>query len=93
MEVKQLSEVLNRKMNKENQNVDYENQQTIYAEKYGIIESKLVGSEMIFYTSHPAAYKPDQVTYKVTVDLDKLKEKERKKLKKYYKKGEVNLYL
>lgn len=48
---------------------------------------------MIFYTSHPAAYKPDQVTYKVTVDLDKLKEKERKKLKKYYKKGEVNLYL
>lgn len=37
-----------------------------------------LGAEMIFYASHPAAYKPDKVTYKVTVDLDKLKEKVRK---------------
>lgn len=67
--------------------------QTLYCEKYGIIESTLNKNLMTYYTSHPSNKKEDCITYKVTVNLEKFKEIERSPLKRYYKKGEVNMYL
>lgn len=62
--------------------------QTLYCEKYGIIESTLKGTDMIYYTSHLQS----RETYRAVVNLRNGKEK-RTKLKHYYKKGEVNMYL
>lgn len=60
--------------------------QTLYCEKYGIIESTLKGVDMIYYTSYPQG----RETYKAVVDLRNGKEK-RTKLSRYYKKGELNM--
>ena len=65
------------------------NQATLYAEKYGVLEYKLIGKSMVYYSN----YLNDRTTYKVTVNLEKMKEKSRKALKRYYKKGNVNIYL
>lgn len=65
------------------------NQATIYAEKYGVLEYKLVGKNMVYYANHLN----EHVTYKVTVNLEKMKEKSRVPMKRYYKKGNINVSL
>ena len=51
-----------------------------YAEKYGIIEYKVIGSEMIYYKTYPM----EHTTYKCVVDL-KLGYEKRIALNRYYK--------
>ena len=65
------------------------NQATLYAEKYGVLEYKLIGKSMVYYSN----YLNDRTTYKVTVNLEKMKEKSREKMSRYYQKGNVNMYL
>ena len=65
------------------------NKATLYAEKYGILEYKLVGKSMVYY----ANYLNENTTYKVTVSLVTMKEKSREKMSRYYQKGNVNMYL
>lgn len=62
-----------------------------YAEKYGIIDYKVKGNRMIYYANYPAYIAEPNRTYKVTVRLDTMKE-ERQLLKKYYPKGNHNMY-
>lgn len=68
---------------------EIEQAQTLYCEKYGILESTVKGAMMTYYTSHLQS----RVTYKVTVDLEQGRQIERKEMKNYLKKGEVNMYL
>lgn len=70
---------------------DVEIARTLYCEKYGIIESRIKGKIMVYYTSYPSSKEP--TTYKVAVDLERFVEIDRIELKYYYKKGEVNSYL
>ena len=65
------------------------NQATLYAEKYGVLEYKLIGKSMVYYSN----YLNERATYKVTVNLEKMKEKSREKMSRYYQKGNVNMYL
>ena len=65
------------------------NQAISYAEKYGILEYKIHGKSMVYYTN----YLNERITYKVTVNLVKMKEKSREKMSRYYQKGNVNMYL
>ena len=66
---------------------------TLYCEKYGILDSKINGKCMTYIASHLSSVKEDCCTYKVTINLEEMKEIERKRLKHYYKKGEINMYL
>ena len=66
-----------------------EKQATLYSEKYGVLEYKLVGKNMVYYSN----YLNDRTTYKVTVNLETMKENSRKKMSRYYQKGSVNMYL
>lgn len=66
---------------------------TLYCEKYGILDSEINGKYLSYITSHFSSVKEDCCTYKVTVNLEEMKEIERKRLKYYYKKGEINMYL
>lgn len=66
-----------------------DNQADLYAEKYGVLEYKIVGKNMIYYSN----YLNERITYKVTVNLEKMKEKSRLPLKRYYQKGNVNVSL
>ena len=66
-----------------------ENQATLYAEKYGILDYKVIGKTMVYYSN----YLNEHVTYKVTVNLETMTEKSRKALKRYYKKGNMNISL
>lgn len=58
----------------------YSDKALLYAEKYGVIEYKVTGSEMIYYSSWPS-YK---TTYKCIVDLD-TGEEYRTPCNRYYK--------
>ena len=60
-----------------------------YAEKYGILEYKIHGKSMVYYSNYLTEY----TTYKVTVNLETMKENSRKKMSRYYQKGNVNMYL
>lgn len=51
-----------------------------YAERYGVIEYKVAGHEMIYYSSFPM----EHMTYKCVVDLTTGYEK-RTEMNKYYK--------
>ena len=64
-----------------------ENKATLYAEKYGILEYKLVGKSMVYYANHFS----ERITYKVTVNLVTMKEKSRLPMKRYYQKGNINV--
>ena len=66
-----------------------ENKATLYAEKYGILEYTIIGRNMVYYSN----YLNDRTTYKVTVSLETMKENSRKKMSRYYQKGNVNMYL
>lgn len=66
-----------------------ENKATLYAEKYGILEYKIVDKNMVYYSNHFN----ERITYKVTVNLVTMKEKSRLPLKRYYKKGNINVSL
>lgn len=66
-----------------------ENKATLYAEKYGILEYKIVDKNMVYYSN----YLNDRVTYKVTVNLVTMKEKSRLLMKRYYQKGNINVSL
>lgn len=58
----------------------YEQRALRYAEKYGIIEYRVIKDTMVFYTSYPSQH----ATYKSAVNLDTYEE-ENRKLKRYYK--------
>ena len=60
----------------------------LIAEDRGILDYKLKGNRMIYYTNWKETQDKD-VTYKVTIRLDTLKE-ERQKLNRYYEKGNIN---
>lgn len=66
-----------------------ENKATLYAEKYGILEYTIINKNMVYYSN----YLNEHVTYKVTVNLVAMKENSRKPLKRYYKKGSMNISL
>ena len=66
-----------------------ENKATLYAEKYGVLEYKIVGKSMVYYANQLN----ENTTYKVTVNLETMKENSRKKMSRYYQKGNVNMYL
>ena len=66
-----------------------DNQATLYAEKYGILEYTIIGRNMVYYANHLN----ERTTYKVTVSLVTMKEKSREKMSRYYQKGNVNMYL
>ena len=61
---------------------------TLIAEDRGILDYKLKGNRMIYYANWKETQDKD-VTYKVTIRLDTLKE-ERQKLNRYYEKGNIN---
>lgn len=61
---------------------------TMIAEERGIIDYKVKGNRMIYYANWQEQIGID-VTYKVTIRLDTLKE-ERQKLNKVYAKGNLN---
>ena len=65
------------------------NKAILYAEKYGVLEYKLIGKTMVYYANHLN----EHTTYKVGVNLETMTEKSRKALKRYYKKGNVNMSL
>lgn len=65
------------------------NKATLYAEKYGILEYTIINKNMVYY----ANYLSERATYKVTVNLETMKENSRKKMSRYYQKGSVNMYL
>lgn len=71
-------------------NSEMEQAQLRYCEKYGIIDSQRIRNSMIYYSSYPSVSQDKAITYKVTVDLERFEEVERRQLKRYYKKGEVN---
>mgnify|MGYP003587819315 CR=1 FL=1 len=66
-----------------------DNKATSYAEKYGILDYKVIGKTMVYYSN----YLNERITYKVTVNLVTMAEKSRKKMSRYYQKGNVNMYL
>ena len=66
-----------------------ENKATLYAEKYGILEYTIINKNMVYYANHLS----ERATYKVTVNLETMKENSRKKMSRYYQKGSVNMYL
>ena len=66
-----------------------ENKATLYAEKYGILDYKVIGKTMVYYSN----YLNENTTYKVTVNLETMKENSRVPLKRYYKKGNMNISL
>ena len=62
-----------------------------YAERYGVIEYKVVGNRMIFVTNYPQEHN----TYRVTVFLQTCNDsgfhyETRITLKNYFKRGNVN---
>lgn len=63
-----------------------------YAESHGIIDYRVRGDVMIYYTNWPATAYEKGRTYKVVVDLFTGKEIYRDELKRYYRKGNANLY-
>lgn len=72
----------------------YEKNATLYCERYGIVDYKISGNELVYYANHPSSHPSERnITYKVTVDLDTNKTIERKELKRYYKWGQFNKYL
>ena len=61
-----------------------------YAEKHGILDWKVKGNRMIYYSNYPEYLTNQKYTIKVTVRLDTMQE-ERQKLTKWNPKGNVNL--
>ena len=62
-----------------------------YAEKYGIAEYKVDGNIMTYYANYPSYLSEERKTYKVVINLDTGKET-RKKLKRWNKNGNYNMY-
>lgn len=63
-----------------------------YAEKYGIISFKVKGRRMVYYVNYPATQFEKRRTYKVIVDLKKMREHSRVLLKQCYRPGNHNMY-
>jgi len=70
----------------------YKSRAIQYAEKYGIVEYKVDGKKMVYYANYPPAGLDPRQTYKVTVNLDTLKEESRVGLKRWNSKGNYNMY-
>ncbi len=64
-----------------------------YAETYGIIDYKVIGTKMVYYANYPAVQYEKRRTYKVTVDLNSMKECSRECLKRWNCKGNSNMYM
>lgn len=69
---------------------NYQQLKTQYEERYGLLKTTLKDNTLMYYTSYPChSYPSDRATYKVSINLDTLKET-RIKMKRYYKKGLIN---
>lgn len=66
------------------------NKAILYAEKYGILDYKVVVKA--WYTTI-TNHLSERATYKVTINLEKMKRKITGKMPRYYQKGNVNMYL
>lgn len=62
-----------------------------YCEKYGILPYKEDGKTLVYYANYPAYGMEKRYTIKVTVNLETMEET-RKRLKKWNRKGNENLY-
>ncbi len=63
-----------------------------YAETYGIIDYKVTGTKMVYYANYPVVQYEKRRTYKVIVDLNKMKECSRERLKRWNRNGNHNMY-
>ena len=66
----------------------HERNATLFCEKYGIIDYKVKGNQLIYYRNNAIAIGVYR-TYKHMVDLDTMKETVTE-LKRLYKKGYIN---
>lgn len=71
---------------------NYEILASKYAEEYGIIEYKVDKNKMIYYANYPEHIGEKRRSYKVTVNLDEIKEESRELLKRWNKNGNYNMY-
>lgn len=72
--------------------INWKEKATIYAERYGIIDYKVKGARLKYYTFYPRYLEPD-VCYRVVVDLKTNKEIERAQLSKcMYKLSTMNRF-
>lgn len=69
----------------------YERNALMFAEKYGIIEYRIRGYNMIYNKSYPACACEPRYTVQHTVDLRTMQESTRR-LKRFDPKGIVNVY-
>ena len=63
-----------------------------YAENYGIIGYKVTGTKMVYYANYPTVQYEKRRTYKVIVDLNKMKECSRERLKRWNRNRNHNMY-
>lgn len=70
----------------------YEHKALLHAEKYGILDYKVIHGKMIYYANYPTYLNEKRKTYKVVVNLSDMTE-ERTQLKRWNKKGNANMYL
>lgn len=62
-----------------------------YAEKYGIVDYKIKNGKLIYYANYPEYLNEKKYTIKIVVNLKTMEEK-RKRLKRWNKKGNANMY-
>ena len=65
--------------------MDYTTKAIQYAELYVIIDYKVTNNKMIYYANYPSYLSEPNRTYKVTVNLDIMKEESRTQI---YKKNQ-----
>ena len=70
--------------------IDYKRKALLYAEEHGILNYNGNGSKMVYYTNYHKCACEKRHTYKVTVDLNTMKEQERKETR-FNKNGNYNL--
>ena len=63
-----------------------------YAEKYGVIEYKVIGKWLIYYANYPKYLAEPRKTYKVMYNI-RTGEEKRILLKRWNRKGNANMYL
>jgi len=69
----------------------YEQRAMLYAERYGIVAYDVVGNKMIYYKSYQAYINNPRYTVKFVVNLDTMQSSGGIILKRYNKKGELNV--
>ena len=68
----------------------YSDKADVYCEEHGIIEYKVIAGKLIFYANYPEYLSEKRRTYRVEINLDTMKEE--RKLVRYNKLGQHNMY-